>query len=330
MTAELPQDTASDLPPSTNRGAGITTGGVSIDWMQFSSRLPVEEVRTRLSGGDADNWLRLERGALGYRKMEINSRQIELLWDEERPEVHARLRGAACRFLSERTALSLVQWVVDQGDGAGFSRLDLQATVPYEVARVEDVRAAFDRGEAVTRARRAMQQEGFSIHGKAVVGEDAARFGRTLYLGSPQSRRVLRVYDKGAESEGEVPGTRFELQERDEAADTTAKQLVEAGAIAPVLTGRLVGFVDFRTGDGMVTRRPRAAWYEDVVGAVERLPGYPPASERSAEEVAEWLRRQTAPTMAALAERGELDISALLEDGRRRWQAKHHRLIADA
>ncbi len=47
-------------------------------------------------------------------------------------------------------------------------------------------------------------------------------------------------------------------------------------------------------------------------------------------EVAEWLRRQSAPTIAALAERGELDVAFLLIDGRRRWHAKHHRLIADA
>lgn len=202
----------------------------------------------------------------------------------------------------------------------------MQATVPYELACVEDVRAAIDRGEAVTRARRGVELEGFDLRGSHVP----ASGGRSLYIGAKASRRLLRVYDKGAESLGEIPGTRFELQERDQAADTAASQLSEADAIGVVHARRLVGFIDFRTGTGSVTRRPRAAWYAAVVGEVERLPGYPPARERTAEESAEWLRRATAPTMAALAERGELDIASLLADGRRRWQAKHHRLIDGA
>ena len=318
------------LPPSTNRGAEITDGGVSIDWLEFSVQQPVEDVRARLSTWGPESWLSLERGALGYRHMEISTRAVELLWDEERPEVHVRLRGVACGLLTEADALGLVEWVTSQGVGAGFSRLDLQATVPYEFARVEDVRGAFDRGEGVTRARRGVQQEGFLLSGRADAAADDGALGRTLYVGAPTSRRRLRVYDKGVESAGLVPGTRFELQERDAAADEAAAQFVAAGAIAPVMAGRLVGFVDFRVGEGMVTRRTRAPWYVATVGEVERLRSYPPAGERTAAEVAEWLRRQTGPSLAALAARGELDIAFLLEDGRRRWTVKHERLIQDA
>ena len=258
------------LPPSTNRGAEITDGGVSIDWLEFSVQQPGEEVRARLSTWGPESWLSLERGALGYRHMEISTRAIELLWDEDRPEVHVRLRGVACGLMTEAGTLALVEWVTSQGVGAGFSRVDLQATVPYAIARVEDVRAAFDRGEGVTHARRGFQQEGFPLTGQASGAAGDGVLGRTLYIGAPTSRRRLRVYDKGAESAGLTPGTRFELQERDAAADEAAAQLVAAGAIAPVMAGRLVGFVDFRVGEGMVTRRTRAPWYAAMVGEVER------------------------------------------------------------
>ncbi|PKN82047.1 MAG: hypothetical protein CVU47_04610 [Chloroflexi bacterium HGW-Chloroflexi-9] len=330
MTTEDPQGSPPPLPPSTNRGAEITDGGVSIDWLEFSVQQPVEEVRARLSTWGPESWLALERGALGYRHMEISTRAIELLWDEDRPEVHVRLRGVACGLMTEAGTLALVEWVTSQGVGAGFSRLDLQATVPYAIASVEDVRAAFDRGEGVTHARRGFQQGGFPLTGHASGAAGDGVFGRTLYIGAPTSRRRLRVYDKGAESAGLIPGTRFELQERDAAADEAAAQLVVAGVIAPVMAGRLVGFVDFRVGEGMVTRRTRAPWYAAMVGEVERLRSYPPAGERTAAEVAEWLRRQTGPSLAALAARGELDIAFLLEDGRRRWTVKHERLIQDA
>lgn len=313
------------LPPSGNTGAEIT-GGVGIDWIEFSTRLPLDAVRAHFSDGQADSWLPLEHGAHGYAHHELNDRHVSLLWDRKRPEVHVTLDGRACRLLSERDSLDLVGWVVRQGDGAGFSRLDLQATVPYEVVRVEDVDAAIRRGEAVTHARRGVRLEGFELQrGRPPVDE-----GRTLYLGSKSSRRRLRVYDKGVESAGATPGTRFELQERDAAADMAAEQLVEAETVADVHLRRLVGFIDFRTGEGMVTRRPRAPWYESVVGAIERLPAYPPERERTAEEIAEWVRRQGAPMMAVLAERGELDVAFLLEDGASRWQAKHHRLIHGA
>lgn len=119
MTTQAGEGSPPPLPPSTNRGAGITGGGVSIDWLEFSSRLPTDEVRTQLSA-DAEDWLALKHGALGYRRGELNSRGARLLWDEDRPETHATLTGSACRYLSERDALALVEWVVQQGDGAGF------------------------------------------------------------------------------------------------------------------------------------------------------------------------------------------------------------------
>jgi len=81
----------------------------------------------------------------------------------------------------------------------------------------------------------------------------------------------------------------------------------------------------------MVTRRYPGAVVRGGGGEVERLRSYPPAEERTAAEVAEWLRRQTGPSFAARAARGELDIAFLLEDGRRcKWTVKHEKLIPDA
>lgn len=140
----------------------------------------------------------------------------------------------------------------------------------------------------------------------------------------------LRVYDKGAESEGQLGALAWNCKSATRRRMRRRRSSWPPGSIAAVLAGRLAGFVDFRTGEGMVTRRSRAAWYVAVIGAVEGLRAYPPAEERTPLEVAEWLRRQAAPTMAALAERGELDIAFFLDDGQRRWHAKHHRLIARA
>ena len=252
----------SSAPPTTDRGVEIGEG-VSLDWIEFSVPAPLDVVKTRLE--TADECVPLPHGSLGYAHAEVGHRGVMLFWDEDRPEVHVRMSGVVAAQFWEAEALSVLAWVLEMR--GGFSRLDLQATVSYDLATVVGVRAAFDRREAVTHCRKAVQIEAFDPHGAPLPSDEA---GMSLYLGATSSDRRLRIYDKGAQSAGQISGTRFELQERNKYADEAARQLVAAGAVTPVMRGRLVGFVDFRLGDGDVDSRERACGTRGWSGRLRR------------------------------------------------------------
>jgi len=319
------QNISSRLPPTTNRGAEITNAEAGIDWLEFSvTEADWNRIAERLTF-DGGAWRELDHGALGYAHCAVSDHEIDVMWDERRPEVHVRLTGKACSRLAEDVLLSVVGWVTSQG--GGFSRIDVQATVPYTVATVEQFGEAIERGEHVTRVHQAGLTRQLSLR----RSEFDRLLGRTLYVGSPTSRRRLRVYDKGIESGGLIEGTRVELQERDEAADECARQLLGSEPLAVVFAGRLAGFIDFREHDGEnVTRWRRSAWYERLIGEVGRARAVAPVEDTTPEQAEEWVRRQVSPTFAALARLGMLDVGALLDEGRKRLNPKHQRWLRTA
>lgn len=87
--------------------------------------------------------------------------------------------------------------------------------------------------------------------------------GATVYLGAPSSRQRLRVYDKYKESQGKTNSIRWELQCREQAAESMLHQLAEAGDGWPIAArNRLVAFIDFREAgtESHTDRRPRLKW----------------------------------------------------------------------
>ena len=103
--------------------------------------------------------------------------------------------------------------------------------------------------------------------------EWSRRAGGCFWLGGRKSPRLLRVYDKEAESGGAIPSVRFELQCRDEYATKMAADLVaawEAGeSLGPVWAAHVVGFVDLREAKGHRSnsaKRRRLGWWQELVG----------------------------------------------------------------
>ncbi len=134
-------------------------------------------------------------------------------------------------------------------------------------------------------------------------------------------------------SNGEIDAIRWELQLRDEAADHAAK-LVLSGSTQQAYTSLLVGLADFReASNSNTTRRPRTAWFLNLVGEAEKALLALPQPIKTVEKMELWLRKQVAPTLAAVvtAQGGDLQlITTLLTEGRRRWKAQHRAAISAA
>lgn len=208
-------------------------------------------------------------------------------------------------------------------DGLGWAgALDLAAAltgVGFRASRV-DVFVDDRARRASARVTRAAIAEGHYVSHAQPGGyhEDDRTGAATAYLGARESERMLRVYDK--DPNGEDPRTRFELELKGDAARDALARLVNQPDPDRTATGLLLGFVDFREraegerGD----RAPRLAWWAALVLDVEKVRGVAAVVVDSLARRAGWVRRQVAPTLAALWARPEYGnrwLNEVLGDG---------------
>jgi len=133
--------------------------------------------------------------------------------------------------------------------------------------------------------------------------------GMTLYIGSRESDRCMRVYDE----HGPV---RVELECKGDVAQSVGQRLLlmeKPEDWGGLIVGMLAEFIDFRT-----------PWWAAFVAGVCRVRvEVTKAGGGSVERVAAWLRRQVAPSLALIvaAAGGNLGVvDALVSDGRRRMR----------
>lgn len=200
------------------------------------------------------------------------------------------------------------------------TRVDLAADDWARRVQPEQVRDALQSGDGVTHTR--------SRHWY----QDLATGGGTLYVGAASSRQRLRVYDKAVESGGRIAAVRWEMQTRDETAQTLPGDLA-MGNWGAIWASRVVQLIDFR--DRRQTERPgrcrRSEWFSGLVGDAAKARVYDPKPPRTVEEVKAWIDKQVAPSLAAVvaASGGDMDyMSHLVLIGRRRWKGKHRALLA--
>jgi len=121
-------------------------------------------------------------------------------------------------------------------DGLKPTRIDLQVTqyITGDLITIDDVIAWWSAGKiTVPKAWREL--------GMISAWEDGNMHGETLYFGNLRKRAgkgIARVYDKGQDlGIGRNLMTRFEIEDRRDKADVTARRVVESGVL-PVLRTR--------------------------------------------------------------------------------------------
>ena len=120
---------------------------------------------------------------------------------------------------------------------------------------------------------------GLPTRGRAIE-DDGPRGGGSYTVGTRESNRLLRVYDKAAESEGEVDAIRIELECKDRVAVDVMRALSTAlpDARSVAAARFLVGFIDFRqvVQGATVRQRPRCAWWGALAGEASKAKLTPP------------------------------------------------------
>jgi hypothetical protein len=120
-----------------------------------------------------------------------------------------------------------------------ISRCDTCVDVTHDPPRTGLAQQAFDAPGVSTGRGHPPVEKRFWISTKGAS---------TCYVGSPKSRRMGRLYDKTAESGGEFPeGTwRYELQERDDVGDFTARSLHSRDDVHRAIAAYVYGYYSRR------------------------------------------------------------------------------------
>lgn len=295
---------------------------ISIHWMQFtiteetSVNETVEEIGYYLGSKFED----LGHGALGYENMVIGVGGSRILTSAKRPEHHVILPGEWCQAVGSIKCSVVLAWVLE--NKGKFTRVDLAGDDYDKSVSVKDVAASCEKGELVSHCHAVSRIYG--LRGKPQDG---------IYIGSANSRRRLRIYDKEKESEGEIDAIRWELQLRDEAANQAAL-MVLSKSYQEAYTSILVGIADFREMSKKNTKRcSRLPWFRNLVGEAQKASLALPQSVKTIEKMELWLRRQVAPSLAAvtLASGGDLGVvEELIRDGQKRFNPAHRMAIEEA
>lgn len=135
--------------------------------------------------------------------------------------------------------------------GAKITRLDVAVDIlGDERADVLQVAQSFERGWCTTQVQKISQ-----VHEQ---DSDGKRKGATVYLGSRQSNRMLRVYDKAAQLDHPSPWVRVEMECKQEYARKVGNALILFGMFAAQV--EIAGLVE--TG---------IPWFDDAMMVEEHI-----------------------------------------------------------
>jgi len=275
-----------------------------------------------------EDWFELPRGRNGYARaiQGPNDSHVDYapIGDSERFDFHVTLGGKACGAVGHERMVKLLQYM--ERAGAKYTRIDIvmddfdKVMTPAGLEEIIKVPKDGDDalGEWVSHAT-----DWLGLGGGKMGCGDATE--DTIYIGSPKSRNYLRVYDKDAESKGETPAIRWELQCRGESAETLGPLLAQ-GDWNIAIPQRFVSFIDFRARDKeRIEARTRLGWWKMLVEDTKRANMYEAKALKTLEDMADWAIKTVAPTIAAMylgTGQNMAEMSNFINDGMNRMKPR--------
>ena len=309
---------------------------LTIDWLAFT--LPIGSVQDTMQILGED-WTKSEVGFRGYPISWITAssgRGVGKLGTgalRAPLEVHVDLSaGIVAPWPSERVRM-VIQWVLRQ-DGH-LTRLDCALDDRKSCVPLLTIRQAIEAGHCVTRADRIQHISSGSIHKGTPSGE-------TIYIGSPQSQTLLRIYDKRLESQAKQRenwqdyGIRWELELKKDRAQVCGQVLsnLEEADWLEFMVGVLRSYIDFRATtpdeEEVRYRAPLLDWWLLLTDGFRKGRLVVEKDAQTLPKVKRWVSQSVAPMLAVIcAERpeGQAWLEKEIIAGARRWKGRHHRLL---
>lgn len=249
--------------------SNITENVILYDWVSFTSKKHTPEQLIAALGLSHCPWTET-KGARGYRdrkyfsciSVHYNGRDDMGVWVE--------MSGQGCRTFE---SMSKVGWdnlfkFIHEND-LNMTRLDVAYDDHTGILDIQQV------AEDTRKRRFISRSDKYQVHYSGDTGSDEE--GLTIDIGSPQSKVVIRIYDKAIErghSNKEMHWVRCEMQLRDDRALQFTKIPRPIGeAFAGVLLNYL-RYVVPNDGDSNKSRWEMTDYWYALVGDAERISIY--------------------------------------------------------
>lgn len=209
--------------------------------------------------------------------------------------------------------------------------------------RIDDYRRSLSL-DTIESAVHGCQYVGYHKHSSYKSHSRKGTLGRTYYLGSPNSDRKVRIYDKEVESGGQICSNRYEVQFRRSQAQQAYQRLTDVSdseSFASVIRSLVTGSIDFRDRDpdsseSHVERLPVSWFWAEFLDFLQAVPlkivSVP--RQRSLQKSLDWLHRQVSTTLAVCQQVMGHDYSdfihKLTEEGKSRISSFQETFITQA
>jgi phage replication initiation protein len=249
-------------------------------------------------------------------------------------EVHVDLSAGIGALWSFDTVRTVIQWALSR-DGH-LTRLDCALDDRASRVGLSTTKHAIEAGQCVTRADRLQRMSSGSIHTGTPSGE-------TLYLGSPHSQTLLRIYDKRLELHAKEQedwqdyGIRWELELKQDRAQVYGQVLsyLEEADWLEFMVGVLRGYVDFRATtrdeeEGFRYRAPVLDWWRLLTEGFKKARLVVEKEAQTLPKVKRWVRQSVAPMLAVICAAhpgGQAWLEQQIVAGVSRWKDQHRRLL---
>ena len=310
---------------------------LTIDWLAFTLPSGSAQDTMQLVGGEST---KSESGFRGYPVSWITasaSRGVGKLGTRapRAPfEVHVDLSAGIVAPWPAGKLRTVLQWIMKQE--GHLTRLDCALDDRNSCVPLSTIRQAIEVGQCVTRADRMQRISSSSIH-------KATPSGETIYLGSPQSQTLLRIYDKRLESQAKQRenwhdyGIRWELELKKDRAQVCGQVLsyLEETDWLEFMVGVLRGYVDFRDTtrdeeDEFRYRTPLLDWWLQLTVGFKKGRLVVEKEAPTLPKVKRWVSRSVAPMLAVICAAdpgGQAWLGHVIIAGKRRWNGKHRGLL---
>jgi hypothetical protein len=314
----------------------VSEARASVHWLTVTVHVGADDVATvedvrrwaqgRL-GGPVGVWEPLGHGGRRFGRVDRLCGRGAVLYSEPQSSsmgeiVSVDFSGDACEEMGAAGAVQLLEEANAAGWWWGVSRLDLACDdVGFSPL---DVWEAIERGDVRTWCHISEPDAA-----RLMVGGCRVKRTHTVYIGKPQSERMLRIYDRRG-------GTRVELQLRGDHARAVGKALPVVGELPATVVGAIRSFFDCidRSGHVNVSECSLLPWWAAWVDGVVKFHAAVVRPEPNLDSATRWVEQALAPTLAAVMRaRGRTAQPwlrrLLLEDGPARWSGRHRAIVSE-
>lgn len=269
------------------------TTTITLDWLAFTFKEDTHEAAAWLHTLASTKGASEAPATNGYRTAYRSEQGVVSMWNIDRPEMgyHVIIAGTTIRNVCEHYELdqkALLETVVNAG--GSITRLDLAKDITNIECSLDKIYQACERGQNRGTARTFSQIH--SLNG-----------GNTIYVGSRQSEKFIRIYDKAAQM-GQQHGhwKRYELETKGMVARSLADLLTKSKHWSDAFNSISRHMVDI----------PSCADYQAFFTEQFVDIGIPKIEKKSDREA--WIEKQVMPAVIKhLTENPNSEAIALLE-----------------